>query len=133
MILPAVGELPDSFEVKYFDKKAYLAQGLQPYATAFAASLGKIYTIAPAFRAERVRTRRHLTEYWRIEAVQQCDFDAIMGVQEAFIVSICQKLSAEDMNTLSCFDRSARNLANVRAPFPRITYDEAVDTLQLKP
>src|SRR4030043_742744 len=70
-ILPAVGDWPGSFEVKYFDKKAYLAQGLQPYGNAFVASLGKIYTIAPTFRAEKLSTGRHLNEYWRIEVAQQ--------------------------------------------------------------
>src|SRR3990170_6402164 len=63
-MIPAVGDWPGSFEVKYFDKKAYLTQGLQPYADAFVAELGKIYTIAPAFRAEKLITKRHLTEYW---------------------------------------------------------------------
>ena len=67
-LIPATGEWPSHFEVKYFDKKAYLTQGLQPYTDAFVASLGKVYTIAPAFRAEKLKTQRHLTEYWRIEA-----------------------------------------------------------------
>ncbi|MCJ7631040.1 asparagine--tRNA ligase [Candidatus Bathyarchaeota archaeon] len=129
-IIPAVGDWPGSFEVKYFDKKAYLTQGLQPYANAFMTNLGKIYTIAPAFRAEKVRTRRHLTEYWRIEAAQQCEFDTIIGVQEEIIVHICHNLSAEAADTLRCFNRSVKNLANIKTPFPRITYDEAIDTLQ---
>ena len=129
-IIPAVGDRPGSFEVKYFDKKAYLAQGLQPYANAFVASLGKVYTIAPAFRAEKVRTPRHLTEYWRIEVAQQCEFNTIIGVQEEIIAHICHNLSAEAADTLKRFNRSVKNLKNIKKPFPRITYDESVDTLQ---
>jgi asparaginyl-tRNA synthetase len=129
-IIPAVGDWPGSFEVKYFDKKAYLTQGLQPYANAFVANLGKIYTIAPAFRAEKLRTRRHLAEYWRIEAAQQCEFDTIIAVQEEIIAHICRNLSAEAIETLKCFNRSVVDLARVQTPFPRLTYDETIDTLQ---
>jgi asparaginyl-tRNA synthetase len=129
-IIPAVGDWPGSFEVKYFDRKAYLTQGLQPYANAFVANLGKVYTIAPAFRAEKLRTRRHLTEYWRIEAAQQCELDTIVEVQEELIVHICHNISAEAVDTLRCFNRAVKNLVNIKKPFPRITYDDAVDTLQ---
>jgi asparaginyl-tRNA synthetase len=129
-IVPAVGHWPGFFEVKYFDKKAYLTQGLQPYANAFVASLGKIYTIAPAFRAERVRTRRHLTEYWRIEVAQQCELDAIIGIQEKLVTHICHSLSKEAIEMLECFNRSVKDLAKIRIPFPRLTYDEAIDMLQ---
>jgi len=129
-IIPAVGDWLGSFEVKYFDKKAYLAQGLQPYANAFVASLGKVYSIAPAFRAEKVRTRRHLTEYWRIEVAQQCEFDTIIGVQEEIIAHICNDLSAEAVDSLRRFNRSVKNFENIKKPFPMITYDEAVDVLQ---
>jgi len=129
-ILPAVGDWPGSFEVKYFDKKAYLAQGLQPYANAFVASLGKIYTIAPTFRADKARTLRHLTEYWRIEVAQQCRLDTIIGVQEELVAHICHSLSEEDGETLRYFKRSAKDLAKIRIPFPRLTYDEAIAMLQ---
>jgi asparaginyl-tRNA synthetase len=126
-IIPAVGDWPSSFEVKYFDKKAYLTQGLQPYANAFVASLGKIYTIAPTFRAEKLRTRRHLTEYWRIEVAQQCELDTIVRIQEEFMAYICHGLSAQ---TLKCFNRSVEDLSKILAPFPKLTYDKAVDMLQ---
>jgi asparaginyl-tRNA synthetase len=121
-LIPAVGDWPGSFEVKYFDKKAYLAQGLQPYANAFVASLGKVYSIAPAFRAEK--------EYWRIEVAQQCEFDTIIGVQEEIIAHICNDLSAEAVDSLRRFNRSVKNFENIKKPFPMITYDEAVDVLQ---
>lgn len=129
-LIPAVGDWLGYFEVKYFDKKAYLTQGLQPYANAFVASLGKIYTIAPTFRAEKLKTKRHLAEYWRIEVAQRCDLDAIIGIQEELVAHICHSLSEEAIKTLKCFRRSVKDLAKIRTPFPRLTYDEAIDMLQ---
>src|SRR3989337_1516147 len=129
-IIPATGDWPGSFEVKYFDKKAYLAQGLQPYANAFVANLGKIYTIAPAFRAEKLRTRRHLTEYWRIEAAQQCDLNTIIGIQEELVTHICYSLSKEAVEELKCLNRHVKDIIKVQTPFPRLTYDEVIDMLQ---
>ncbi len=130
-IIPAVGDWPGSFEVKYFDKKAYLTQGLQPYSDAFMASLGKIYTIAPAFRAEKSRTRRHLTEYWRIEAATpQCDLDGIIGIQEELVTHICHSLSKEAVEELKCLHRHVKDIIKVQTPFPRLTYDEVIEMLQ---
>ena len=129
-IIPAVGNWPAYFEVKYFDKKAYLAQGLQPYANVLVANLGKIYTIAPTFRMEKSNTQRHLTEYWRIEVAQQCDLDTIVKFEEELVAYICQSLSKKAVDILRCFKRYANDLAKVQTPFPKITYDEAVDMLQ---
>jgi asparaginyl-tRNA synthetase len=129
-LIPAVGECSGCFEVKYFDRKAYLAQGLGPYAYAFVADFGKIYTIAPTFRAEKVRTKRHLTEFWRIEIAEECEFDKIMRVQEALVAHICHFLSMEAEGTLRRVNRSVKNLASITIPFPSITYDEAIDILQ---
>jgi asparaginyl-tRNA synthetase len=130
IIIPAVGDWLGSFEVKYFDKKAYLDQGLQPYAAAFVASLGKIYTIAPAFRAEKLSDRRHLTEYWRIEVAQQCELNTIIRFEEELVAHVCRSLSKEPAELFRCFNRSVKDLAKVKTPFPRLTYDEAVDILQ---
>ena len=130
IITPSVEDLPGSFEVKYFDKKAYLTQGLQPYANAFVASLGKIYTVAPAFRAEKVKTKRHLTEYWRIEVAQRCDMVTIMKVQEELLEHICHLLSKEAKEELKCLDRGIEDLNRVKPPFPKVTYDEAINILQ---
>ncbi len=130
ILIPAVGEWPGHFEVKYFDKKAYLTQGLQPYTDTFVASLGKVYTIAPAFRAEKVRTRRHLTEYWRIEAAAKCSFKGIMRVQEELVAYICQSLLKGAQKELKLLQRNFENMEKVRAPFPRLTYDEAIELLQ---
>lgn len=129
-IIPAVGDRPGSFEVKYFDKKAYLAQGLHPYAAAFAGRLRKIYTIAPAFRAEKLSDRRHLTEYWRIEVAQKCELETLIGIQEELVAHICQSLSKEAKEMLKYFNRSVRDLSEIRPPFLRITYDDAIDMLQ---
>jgi len=129
-MIPAVGDWPGYFEVKYFDKKAYLTQGLQPYANALVASLGKIYTVAPTFRAEKLKTQRHLTEYWRIEVAQQCNLDDIIEAQEELLAHICHNLSKEAIEMLESFNRSAMDLAKVQTPFPRLTYDEAIDLLQ---
>jgi asparaginyl-tRNA synthetase len=129
-IIPAVGDWPGYFEVKYFDKKAYLTQGLQPYADVFVASLGKVYTIAPSFRAEKLKTKRHLTEYWRIEVAQQCDLDTAIKTQEELLVHICRSLSEEAREELKCLHRPVENLINVQSPFLRLTYDEVIDILQ---
>lgn len=130
-IIPAAGDWPGFFEVKYFDKKAYLTQGLQPYADVFMASLGKIYTIAPAFRAEKLRTRRHLTEYWRIEAaVPRCDLDGIIGIQEELVTHICHSLSKEAIAELKCLRRDVKDIVKVHTPFLRLTYDEVIEMLQ---
>jgi len=130
-IIPAAGDRPNCFAVKYFDKKAFLTQGLQPYTDAFMASLGKIYTIAPAFRAEKLRTRRHLTEYWRIEAeAPQCDLDGIIRIQEEFLTHICHSLSKEASEEFKCLRRQAEDMMRVQTPFPKLTYDEVVEMLQ---
>jgi asparaginyl-tRNA synthetase len=129
-LIPAVGDWPGSFEVKYFDKKAYLTQGLQPYANAFVESLGKIYTIAPTFRAEKLRTNRHLTEYWRIEVAQKCYFDAIIGVQEELVTHICHNLATGATEELKHVKRPVKTMIEIDTPFQRLTYDEAIDLLQ---
>jgi asparaginyl-tRNA synthetase len=129
-IIPAVGNWPGYFEVKYFDKKAYLAQGLQPYATAFASGLGKVYTIAPTFRAEKMKTNRHLTEYWRIEVAQRCHLDTLIKFEETLITHACESLAKQIPQTLKSFNRSPEDLEKIQAPFPKLTYDEAIETLQ---
>jgi asparaginyl-tRNA synthetase len=128
--IPAVGDRPGSFEVKYFDKKAYLAQGLQPYAAAFVASLGKIYTIAPTFRAEKLSDRRHLTEYWRIEVAQQGELNAIIRCEEELVAHVCHSLSKEPAEMFRHFNRSTMDLAKVQSPFPKLTCDQVIDMLQ---
>ncbi len=83
------------FEVKYFDEKAYLTQSWQLYAEAMIASLGKIYTLAPSFRAEKSRTRRHLTEYWHLELEEPwLDLAGLIRVEEELLLHICHQVAS---------------------------------------
>jgi asparaginyl-tRNA synthetase len=119
------------FEVKYFDQKAYLTQSWQLYAEATIASLGKIYTIAPSFRAEKSRTRRHLTEYWHIEAeAPWCELKDILRVQEEFLTFICHKIGTEKEVELKVHGRDPEDLLKVKPPIDKITYDVALEKLR---
>ncbi|MDI6807033.1 MAG: asparagine--tRNA ligase [Candidatus Aenigmarchaeota archaeon] len=119
------------FPVKYFDTTAYLTQSWQLYAEAAIASLGKIYTIAPSFRAEKSRTRRHLTEFWHLEAeIPFCNFDGLIEAMEEFITFVCNKLAEEMPNKLKEFGRDPGDLLKIKPPFPKVTYDEAVKIIQ---
>jgi len=114
------------FEVKYFDEKAYLTQSWQLYAEALIAAVGKIYTIAPSFRAEKSRTRRHLTEYWHLEAeAPWIDLDGIMEVEEQMLSHVVGQLLERTGSELALFERKREDLEKVKPPFPRITYDDA--------
>jgi len=118
------------FEVKYFDQKAYLTQSWQLYAEALIASVGRIYTVAPSFRAEKSRTRRHLTEYWHIEAeAPWCDLDCIIKVEETMLSYVLEQLVKNCAVELGLFERKVEDLARVKPPFPRITYDEALEKI----
>jgi len=131
VIVPAIGEHPGSFEVKYFDRKAYLTQGLQPYAEVLASNFGRVYTIAPVFRAEKTRTNRHLTEYWRIEAeIPHCDLNGLTKIQEQLVSHICQCLCEEAKEELEVVQRDIKELKKFQDPFPRLTYDDAIKMLQ---
>jgi len=131
VIVPAMGEPLNSLEVGYFDRKAYLTQGLQAYAQVFMANLGRIYTIAPVFRAEKVRTDRHLTEYWCIEGeIPHCNLDGLTKLQEQLVSYICQCLSEAAKDELEAVQRDVKELRRVEAPFPRLTYDDAIGILQ---
>ena len=85
------------FEVKYFDQKAYLTQSWQLYAEAMISSVGKIFTLAPSFRAEKSRTRRHLTEYWHLEVEEPwLDLDGLMRLEEQLVSYACQQVREND-------------------------------------
>src|SRR5256885_8822765 len=114
------------FEVKYFDQKAYLTQSWQLYAEALIASVGRIYTVAPSFRAEKSRTRRHLTEYWHVEAeAPWCDLNCIIEVEEQLLSYIVATLVEKCKTELTLFERKTEDLEKVKPPFERITYDQA--------
>jgi len=121
------------FEVKYFDTKAYLTQSWQLYGEAVISGLGKCYTIAPSFRAEFSRTRRHLTEYWHMEAEMPfCDMECLMKIEEELLTYIAHKVAKECEKELKELKRDSKDLMKVKIPFPRITYGEALKILDKK-
>jgi len=119
------------FEVKYFDQKAYLTQSWQLYAEAMISSVGKIFTLAPSFRAEKSRTRRHLTEYWHLEVEEPwLDLDGLMRLEEELVTHMAQRMRELMPEELGLLGRKPEDLTKVKPPFPRITYDEAVSLIQ---
>lgn len=121
------------FETDYFEEKAYLSQSGQLYNEATAAAFGKVYTFGPTFRAEKSKTRRHLMEFWMCEPEMAfCDFRQNMEIQEQFLSYVVQTVLEKRAFELDVLERDVSKLANVKAPFPRITYDEAVERLKAK-
>ncbi|MFH0848063.1 MAG: asparagine--tRNA ligase [archaeon] len=119
------------FPVKYYDRDAYLTQSWQLYAEATIAALGRIYTIAPSFRAEKSRTTRHLTEYWHLEVeAPWIDLNGIMEIEEQLLSDICQRLGDAMATEFRSVGRDPDYLKRIRPPFPRITYDRAIELLQ---
>ena len=119
------------FEVKYFDEKAYLTQSWQLYAEAMIASLGKIYTLAPSFRAEKSRTRRHLTEYWHLELEEPwLDLEGLIKVEEELLLHICHQVASRVSDELKELGRKPDELVALKPHFPTITYDRAVELIQ---
>jgi asparaginyl-tRNA synthetase len=125
----AIGEEAGNlFATDYFDLgKAYLAQTGQLYVEAAAAALGKVYCFGPTFRAEKSKTRRHLTEFWMVEPeVAFNDSDANMRLQEAFVSYIVSRALERRREELNELERDTTALERVQAPFPRISYSDAV-------
>jgi asparaginyl-tRNA synthetase len=119
------------FEVDYFDEPAFLTQSGQLYIEATAMALGKVYSFGPTFRAEKSKTRRHLTEFWMVEPeIAYAELDDIMLLAEQFISHIVQYVLKTRRDDLLTLGRDVSKLENVAAPFPRISYDEAVALLQ---
>ncbi|MCD6478031.1 MAG: asparagine--tRNA ligase [Candidatus Aenigmarchaeota archaeon] len=122
---------PDLFEVKFFDRKVYLTQTWQLYAETILPALEKIYTITPAFRAEKSRTIRHLAEYWTAEAeAAWYNLDDCIGLSEGLISYVCQKVGRECKKELKTLGRDPDYLMSIKAPFPKITYTEALKILE---
>jgi asparaginyl-tRNA synthetase len=120
------------FEVPYFDLgKAYLTQSGQLYMEAAAMALGKVYCFGPTFRAEKSKTRRHLTEFWMVEPeVAYMDLDGDMELMEEFVSYVVQAaLARHEQELKTVLERDVEKLRNVKPPFPRITYTEAVDVI----
>lgn len=130
----AVEGTSNLFETEYFDLgKAYLTQSGQLYAEAGAMAFGKVYTFGPTFRAEKSKTRRHLTEFWMIEPeVAFADLNDDMDLAEEFLEYVVQTVIREKQEELKVLERDTSKLENVKRPLPRISYDEAVEILKKK-
>jgi len=121
------------FETQYFDEKAYLTQSGQLYMEAAAMALGKVYCFGPTFRAEKSKTRRHLTEFWMLEPeVAFADLDDAMRLAEDMVSHIVKKVLERRKPELKTIERDISALEKIEPPFPRISYDEAVRLLHEK-
>jgi asparaginyl-tRNA synthetase len=134
ILTAAIGERSGLFETEYFEEgTAYLAQTGQLYGEAAAAAFGKIYTFGPTFRAEKSKTRRHLTEFWMIEPeVAWYDSEDNMRLQEDFVSYLVQRALERRSTELAELGRDTSKLELVKPPFPRINYSDAVETLRRK-
>ncbi|MFD2214273.1 asparagine--tRNA ligase [Metabacillus endolithicus] len=121
------------FHTKYFDEDAYLSQSGQLYMEAAAMALGKVFSFGPTFRAEKSKTRRHLIEFWMIEPEMAFyEFEDNLQVQEAYVSYITQSVLENCSLELNTLGRDTSKLEKIKAPFPRITYDDAIKFLQEK-
>ena len=122
------------FEVNYFDHdKVYLTQSGQLYNEATAMAFGKVYCFGPTFRAERSKTRRHLTEFWMVEPeMAYATLDDVKRVAEELVCYVVQRVLENRRQELAVLERDISKLENVKPPFPQISYDEAVRRLQAK-
>ena len=120
------------FEVDYFDdNKAYLTQSGQLYNEATAAAFGKVYSFGPTFRAEKSKTRRHLTEFWMVEPeVAYAELDDIMNLAEDFITFIVRRVLENRQREMTELERDISKLESIQPLFPRLQYDDAVKILQ---
>ena len=134
ILTAAIGERSDLFGTEYFDEgTAYLAQTGQLYGEAAAAAFGKIYCFGPTFRAEKSKTRRHLTEFWMVEPeVAFNDSADNMRLQEEFVSYIVQRCLERRQPELKELERDLSKLESVKPPFPRVDYADAVKILQGK-
>nr|WP_197969991.1 asparagine--tRNA ligase [Mesobacillus harenae] len=121
------------FHTKYFEEDAFLSQSGQLYMEAAAMALGKVFSFGPTFRAEKSKTRRHLIEFWMIEPEMAfCEFEENLVVQEEYVSHIVQSVLKNCQIELKTLGRDTSKLENIKAPFPRITYDDALMFLRDK-
>jgi asparaginyl-tRNA synthetase len=122
------------FPVQYFDNEtAYLTQSGQLYNEANAMALGRVYCFGPTFRAEKSKTRRHLTEFWMVEPeMAYATLDDVIDLAEGLVVSVIQRVLDRRQPELKVLERDTSKLQNVKAPFPRLSYDDAVKLLKEK-
>ncbi len=122
------------FPVEYIDdQKAYLTQSGQLYLESTAMALGRVYSFGPTFRAEKSKTRRHLTEFWMVEPeMAYAGLDDVMNLAEDLVVAVVARVLENRRRELTIIERDISKLESVQKPFPRISYDDAVKTLQSK-
>jgi asparaginyl-tRNA synthetase len=121
------------FEVNYFEDKAYLTQSGQLYNEAAAMAVGKTYCFGPTFRAEKSKTRRHLTEFWMVEPeVAFARLEDLMLLAEEFVAFVVARVLEKRRPELATLERNLENLEKIKPPFPRLSYDEAVKILRGK-
>jgi asparaginyl-tRNA synthetase len=118
------------FETDYFGDTAYLSQSGQLYLEPAAAAFGKVYCFGPTFRAEKSKTRRHLTEFWMVEPeVAFLEFDGLCELAEDFVCSLVSRVLDRCVDELAVLERDTRQLEKMGRPFPHITYTEAIEKL----
>jgi asparaginyl-tRNA synthetase len=121
------------FETDYFGEKAYLSQSGQLYLEPAAAAFGKVYCFGPTFRAEKSKTRRHLMEFWMVEPeVAFLEFDGLQELAEEFVEYIVGRAMDRCQEELKMLERDLTKLENVKRPFPRISYRDAIELLKSK-
>jgi asparaginyl-tRNA synthetase len=121
------------FHTKYFDEDAYLSQSGQLYMEAAAMAFGKVFSFGPTFRAEKSKTRRHLIEFWMIEPEMAfVEHDESLEIQENYVSHIVQSVLKNCKLELNALNRDTSKLEKVKAPFPRITYEDAITLLKEK-
>ena len=132
IITPTAGENTTTlFEVNYFDEPAYLAQTGQLYNEANIMAFGKVYCFGPTFRAEKSKTRRHLTEFWMVEPEMAFfTLEDLMDMEEQFVTYIVRTVLEKRRPELELLERDVSALERVEPPFPRISYDEAVERIE---
>jgi len=118
------------FDLKYFDETMYLTQSAQLHLEVLIYSLEKIYCVAPSFRAERSRTIRHLAEYWHVEAEEAfTTLDDLMRLEERLVSYVCQTTAKKCKKHLEALGLEPKELVKIKTPFPKITYNEAIERL----
>ncbi|MBI4565803.1 MAG: asparagine--tRNA ligase [Planctomycetes bacterium] len=119
------------FGVQYFDEQAYLTQSGQLYAEAAAMALGKVYCFGPTFRAEKSKTRKHLTEFWMVEPeVAFLELDGLMELMEEFVTHLVRQVLERRAEDLKVLERDLAPLERVQPPFPRLHYEEALERIR---
>ncbi|MFZ3578140.1 asparagine--tRNA ligase [Virgibacillus sp. DJP39] len=121
------------FHTKYFEEEAYLSQSGQLYMEAAAMAFGKVFSFGPTFRAEKSKTRRHLIEFWMIEPEMAfVDHEESLNIQEQYVSFVAQSVLANCKLELTILERDTKKLETIKAPFPRISYDDAITLLKEK-